>query len=279
MQYVGPAPTDCLNPVELAGPWREICLLQRQISARPLRGQGHHGPALAIADALVHLGWVMLSPTMIQMDCDRGTVNMQECSPGMMQWCFVAAYERRVDRDNAIYLRHRPGSRAGTEHVRKEHWDWTTIRQVLRTKRTTNQEKAILLQLICGTLPTREWLAAHGFAVENKCECGAVDSLAHRFEECPVRTHICFPERRRTAVEVRSALLRPNIPEKECRMRSCVATGRSLTVPLLKYVHVISHGGRASVCTRMGQWNTRMWRSWLPVRQRHTSWLTGKRDG
>ncbi len=58
---------------------------------------------------------------------------------------------------------------------------------VMSWKKYSWQVKSSLSQLVSGTTTTRCWLSAHGWLTADRCQCGAVDDVAHRLQRsCPV---------------------------------------------------------------------------------------------
>ena len=174
---------------------------------------GPQGPALGIAEGLHQLGMRLTAPDKITTNAGN-ILCLQHGSPAMLATYLMRAYEDRVDRENTAYLSTKAGSGDFLEAGEIHRWDWSMLRQQLRRRRGNNHEKSLLMQLMCGTLPTRKWLAEHGFAIEPCCECGATDDLAHRLAPCGLRPLPHLDGQGLRAHEVKAALLRPMPPAR-----------------------------------------------------------------
>jgi hypothetical protein len=162
---------DALTPKELVDLWWEI---------QKAPGNTHHmeqGPIRALEAALKKLRWTLTGPTSIttyegtKLDLTVGT-------PAMLQHYLVEAYETIQNLKAQQYLEKR-------ELLPDDcSIDWNRVRTILKNRKVKVKVKNTLLQLLCGTPPTRAWLNKHGFKVACHCPCGEVDSCDHRLAGC-----------------------------------------------------------------------------------------------
>ena len=160
------------------------------------------GPAKAIRASLEWFGWKMpMAHIFINNKGDE--LDMERGSPAMLKHYMRIDHEdlANKDCDKCIHLR-------GTPLNEDEKLDWYLIRKILRKKKRSAKIKSTLLEILYGTVPTPNWLWAHGWKVSPRCtQCGCDNNIDHLAGGCAAQTNI--------RKEVCKALRTVAIPEKQ----------------------------------------------------------------
>jgi len=99
------------------------------------------------------------------------TIDLTVGTPRMLHKYIVAAFQHNVNGHLSTYLRSK-----GT-WTSDEDPDWVTIRAFLVHKMNTTAQNNALLQYLCGTNGTQEWLHIHGWETDGRCSCGQAETL------------------------------------------------------------------------------------------------------
>ena len=154
----------------------------------------------ALANSCRKLRWTLTDAfTFTPEDQNKHAMDIRQGSPKLLEAFAVEAFESM---QNARMDEARTNKKLEPCKV-----DWHFVRTFIRHKKTSTEQKSVLLQLPNGTVTTPHWLNTHGFNIDPLCSCGAAANLNHWLEGCPDMPPDEGPE----ADEGEALIMHPNI--------------------------------------------------------------------
>ena len=144
------------------------------------------GPVRALRAALDRLGWTMVSVCKIR-DQQNACFDLTASSPAMLMHYAKEAYLKYQMDMATLHLVQKQ------RYPKETDFRWRPVVHYLRKRKCLGPEAGTLMQLICRTFPTPQWLNQHGWQTGPLCECQQNGDLQHLIDGSVSYTHLTLP--------------------------------------------------------------------------------------